>query len=110
MIYRHETVKTKVKYKGDEIKNMGSRLDELIGEIESRGIFKRNKKDIRVKILSALLYFLGLSFRKTSKFMSIFQDISHESVRNYYHKLKDVIKPPKKRREDSLPLTRLSCI
>jgi len=87
---------------------MGSRLDELIEEIELRGIFKRNKKDIRLKILSALLYSLGLSL--TSKFMSIFEEISHESVRNYYHKLKDVIKPPKKRRGVLLPLTRRSCI
>jgi len=35
-------------------------------EIEVKKIFKRNRKDVRLKILAALLYFFGLSLRKTS--------------------------------------------
>ena len=76
---------------------MKSQLEYLVHEVKTRKIFKRNKKDVRLKVLAALLYFLGLSFRKTSGFISCFQEISHESVRTYYHKMKEVIKPPEKR-------------
>jgi len=48
-------------------------------------------------VLTALLYYLDLSLRKTSEFMSYLQEISHESVRTYYHKIKEVIKSPEKR-------------
>jgi transposase-like protein len=57
----------------------------------------RNKKDVELKILAALLYFFGLSLRKTSDFLSLFEEISHESVRIYYHKLKKVLKQPGKK-------------
>ena len=77
---------------------MRPNLAQLMHEIEARKIFKRNRKDIRLKILAALLYFFGLSLRNASQFMSIFQEMSHESVRIYYHRLKEVIKPPEKRR------------
>ena len=35
--------------------------------------------------------------RKTSQFLSLFKKLSHESVRIYYHRLKRVIKQPKKK-------------
>ena len=52
---------------------------------------------MELKILAALLYFFGLSLRKTSKYLSLFEEISHESVRIYYHRLKKVLKQPRKR-------------
>jgi len=76
---------------------MRPNLAQLMHEIEVKKIFKRNGKDVRLKILEALLYFFGLSLRKASQFMSIFQEMSYESVRTYYHRLKEVIKPPEKR-------------
>ena len=72
-------------------------LNQLIEEIKATKVFRRNKKDVKIKILSALLYFFGLSLRKTSKFMSLFEELSHESVRIYYHRLKKVIKLPEKK-------------
>jgi len=58
---------------------MGS-LGELI-EVAKRGeVFKRNKKSLEVKILLELLYFYIFSLRKTS----LFEEVSHESVRKYY--------------------------
>ena len=48
------------------------------------------------KILAALLYFFGF-LRKTSNYLSLFEEISHESVRIYYHRLKKVLKRPRKR-------------
>jgi len=58
---------------------------------------RRNKKNVEFKILTALLYFFGLSLRKTSKYLSLFEEISHESVRIYYHRLKKVLKRPRKK-------------
>ena len=72
-------------------------IQQLIEEIKAKKVFGRNKKRVELKILSALLYFYGLSLRKTSKFISLFQQISHESVRIYYHRIKRVLKPPEKK-------------
>ena len=73
-------------------------LIQLVEEIKDTKIFRRNKKDVELKILAALLYFFGLSLRKTSQFLSLFQEISHESVRIYYHRLKRVINQPTKKK------------
>ena len=72
-------------------------LNHLIEEIKATKVFRRNKKDVKIKIL-ALLYFFGLSLRKTSNFLFLFQEISHESVRIYYHRLKVIKHPRKKKR------------
>jgi len=84
-------------------------LNHLIEEIKATKVFRRNKKDVKIKILAALLYFFGLSLRKTSNFLSLFQEISHESVRIYYHRLKKVIDQPtrKKRRLIAIDETKI---
>jgi len=46
-----------------------------------------------------ILYFFGLSLRKTSEFLSLFEEISHESVRIHYHRLKIIKQPRKKERK-----------
>ncbi len=53
----------------------------LTGRAKRSRVFRRNKKSLEVKILLELLYFFGLSLRKTSLVMSLFEEISHESVR-----------------------------
>jgi len=73
---------------------MQTTLTQLVKEIKDTKVFRRNKKDVKIKILAALLYFFGLSLRKTSQFLSLFDKISHESVRIYYHRLKRIIKHP----------------
>ena len=70
-------------------------IEELIERAKRRKIFKRDKKGLEVKILSGLLYFFGLSLRKTSLFMSLFEEIS--AVRKYYHRLKYILKQPRKK-------------
>ncbi len=74
-------------------------LSQLIEHIKVTKVFRRNKKNVELKILAALLYFFGLSLRKTSDFLSLFEEISHESVRIYYHRLKTVLKHQERRRE-----------
>ena len=49
---------------------------------------------MELKIL-ALLYFFGLS-SETNNFLSLFEEISHESVRIYYYRPKKVLIQPKK--------------
>ncbi len=58
----------------------------------------RNKKNVELKILAALLYFFGLSLRKTSDYLSLFEEISHESIRIYFIVKKVLKKPGKKER------------
>ena len=72
-------------------------LRRLVDYVKSTKVFRRNKKDVELKILAALLYFFGLSLRKTSDFLSLFKEMSHESVRIYYHRLKKVLKQPRKK-------------
>ena len=83
---------------------MNSTLDQLVKEIKDKKIFKRNKKDVKFKILTGLLYFFGLSLRKTSKFISIFEKMSHESVRICYHRIKEVIRSPERKRRELIAI------
>ena len=73
-------------------------IQQLIEEIKAKKVFRRNRKRVELKILSALLYFYGLSLRKASRLISLFQKISHESVRIYYHRIKRILKPPEKKK------------
>jgi len=70
----------------------------LVDCLKATKVFRRNKKDIELKIL-ALLYF-SLSLRKTSMFLSLFEEIGHEPVR-IYHRLK-IIKQPKTKEEKNV--------
>jgi len=84
-------------------------LRQLVDYVKSTKVFRRNKKDVELKILAALLYFFGLSLRKISQFLSLFDKISHESVRICYHRLKKVIDQPtrKKRRLIAIDETKI---
>jgi len=83
-------------------------LRQLVDYVKATKVFRRNKKNVELKILAALLYFFGLSLRKTSDYLSLFEDISHDSVRIYYRRLKKVLKQPKKNQK--IVLTRLKPI
>ena len=52
---------------------------------------------MELKVLAGLLYFFGLS-SETSNFLSLFEEISYESVRIYYHKPRVLIQPKKEKR------------
>ena len=59
--------------------------------------FKRNKRKIEIKMLVSLLDFLELSLRKASEIPPKFESISHETVKQCYPKIKEVIKQPEKK-------------
>ena len=61
-------------------------LRRLVDYVRSKKVFRRDKKDVGFKVLAGLLYFFGIPLRKASYFLSFFEEISHESVRIYYHR------------------------
>jgi len=79
-------------------------IEVIKKKIEERKIFKRNRKSIEIKILAGLLYYLGLSLRKVSLFPSQFEEISHEAVRIYYHKIKEVLNEPERKERDTITI------
>jgi len=46
---------------------------KLVELVKSARVFKRNRKKVEIKVLAALLYFLGLSLRKVSEILSGFE-------------------------------------
>jgi transposase-like protein len=66
---------------------------DIIKLAKEKNIFKRNKIPIDIKIIAALLYHSGLSYRNVSKF----GNFSHESVRLWYNALNKILPKPDKR-------------
>jgi putative transposase len=63
---------------------MLSHLEELL---KSKNIFVRNRKQMKTRSLGILLYHYDLSLRKCKTIVSSFEDINHESIRKWYHKV-----------------------
>jgi putative transposase len=59
-------------------------------------IFKKNRISPDVKLLAALLYHLGLSYRRVSLAMGLLFIFSHESVRLWYRKIGSILPVPEK--------------
>ena len=62
-------------------------LHQLMELVRKKNIFRWDKKKIEVKLIATILYYAGISLRKTSKFLKDFEKFSHEAVRQWYHKL-----------------------
>jgi len=65
-------------------------LDEIVKICRHKKIFKRNKKDVGIKILGVLLYHRGLSYRDTSKILGILEPSSYEAVHYWYKQFKEL--------------------
>ena len=61
-------------------------LYQLIELVRGKNIFRWNKKKIEIKLIATILYYAGISLRKTSKFLRDFEKFSHEALRQWYHK------------------------
>jgi putative transposase len=81
---------------GINMDGMLPRLEELL---EAKNIFVRNRKKIRTRALGILMYHYGLSLRKCRTILSSFEDISHESIRKWYHKTDTIFSVEKCYRE-----------
>ena len=69
----------------------------LLDRARGSGVFKRNKKPLRVKVTSALIYQAGLSCRCVADLLSLDCEASYEAVRQWFHRLKQVLPKPQPR-------------
>jgi hypothetical protein len=60
---------------------VGIGFEVLLERVQALKVFQRNKKPVRLKVLSTLLYYAGLSYRVTAGFASVETPVSHEAVR-----------------------------
>jgi len=57
-----------------------------------------NRKNLKIKILAVLIYQAGLSYRKTRKISDLLENFSHESVRKWYTRCKELFDVKKRLR------------
>jgi len=71
----------------------------LVDRVERSGVFCWNRKPLKVKVLSTVLYYSGLSYRVVAKGLRGLAKFAHESVRLWFRRLKEAFpKPERKRR------------
>ena len=73
-------------------------LHQLIELVKRKNIFRWDKKKIEIKLIATILYYAGISLRKTSKFLRDFENFSHEALRQWYHKFAQLFTNSKKYR------------
>jgi len=61
-------------------------------------VLQRNKKPVRLKVLSTLLYYASLSYRVAAGFASVEMPVSYEAVRLWRRSLQEAIPKPRLRR------------
>jgi putative transposase len=64
-----------------------SHIEELL---EAKNVFERNRKSLKTRALGIMLYHLGISLRNCSMTLSSFEAVSHEAVRQWYHRSQDL--------------------
>ena len=73
-------------------------LQQLLELVRRKNIFRWNLKRVEIKLIAVVLYYAGISFRKTSKFLRDFERFSHESLRLWYHKIANLFANTRKDR------------
>lgn len=74
-------------------------IDFLVERARALRLFKRNRKPLKVKVTSALVYGAGLSCRRTAWAMGLEGwEVSHEAVRGWFHCLRRALPKPRPRR------------
>ena len=73
-------------------------LQQLLELVRRKNIFRWNLKRVEIKLIAVVLYYAGISFRKTSKFLRDFERFSHESLRLWYHKIANLFANTRKSR------------
>ena len=53
-------------------------LQQLLELVRKKNIFRWNLKNLEIKLIATILYYTGISFRKTSRFLADFERFSHE--------------------------------
>ena len=70
----------------------------LVDRVERLGVFRWNRRPLRVKVLSTLLYYSGLSYRAVARVLRGLASFSHEAVRLWFHRLREAFPEPNRKR------------
>jgi len=70
----------------------------LVDRVGRLGVFRWNRKPLRVKVLSTLLYYSGLSYRVVARVLRGESRFSHEAVRLWFRRLRVAFPRPALRR------------
>lgn len=70
----------------------------LVDRVEKAGVFRWNRKPLKVKALSTVLYYSGLSYRVVARVLRGSARFTHESARKWFRRLKDAFPKPKRLR------------
>ena len=69
-------------------------LDRVVEKARQQEIFSREDTPAEQRVLAAFLYHAGLSYRKIEPFV----ERSHEAIRQWYHRLRDLFEPDRQQR------------
>ena len=75
---------------------MLSHLEELL---EAKKVFERKRKNMKSRALGILLYHYGLSLRQCKTIVSGFENVNHEAIRKWYHRVDTIFSVGKTYRE-----------
>ena len=65
-------------------------VKQFVELLKERKIFRWNRKSMDTKALAILIYQAGLSYRKTMRILNLLENFSHESVRKWYKRCKEL--------------------
>jgi len=68
----------------------------LVDRVERSGVFCWNRKPLKVKVLSTVLYYSGLSYRVVARVLRESARFAHESVRLWFRRLKEALPKPER--------------
>lgn len=69
----------------------------MVDRVERSGVFRWNRKPLKVKTLSTLLYYSGLSYRVVARVLRGLARFSHESVRLWFRRLRKAFPRPERK-------------
>ena len=67
----------------------------MVDKVEQSEVFHWNRKPLKVKVLSTMLYHSGLSYRIAAKSLKSLAEFTYESVRLWFRRLKTAFPKPK---------------
>jgi len=70
----------------------------LVDRVERSGVYRWNRKPLKVKVLSTVLYYSGLSYRVVARGLRGLARFSYGSVRLWFRRLREALPKPKRMR------------
>ena len=74
---------------------MDGMLSHIMKVLETKNVFERRRKTTKTRALGIFLYHVGVSTRNCSEVISSFEPVSHEAIRQWYHKVQYLFKTGK---------------